>query len=79
MKIVLEGFNEKVGREDIFKPTTGNVSSLKISIDNGTGVVNFATSKNFTVESKRLPYRNFHIFIRTSSDGKTHNQIDIFW
>jgi hypothetical protein len=39
MNILLGDFNAKVGREDIFKPTTGNESLHKISNDNG-----FATS-----------------------------------
>jgi hypothetical protein len=46
MKILLGDFNAKVGREDIFKPTTGNESLHEISNDNGVGVVNFVTSKN---------------------------------
>jgi hypothetical protein len=35
MKILLGDFNDKVGREDIFKPTTGNESSHRINNDNG--------------------------------------------
>jgi hypothetical protein len=41
MKMLLGDFNAKVGREDIFKPTTGNASLH----DNGVRVLNFATSK----------------------------------
>jgi hypothetical protein len=46
MKILLDDFNAKVGRENIFKPTIGNESLHEISNDNGVRVVNFATSKN---------------------------------
>jgi exonuclease III len=46
MKILLGDFNAKVGREDIFKPTTGNESLHEISNDNGVRIVNFPTSKN---------------------------------
>jgi hypothetical protein len=46
MTILLGDFNSKVGREDIFKPTTGNKSLNEISNDNGVRVVNFVTSKN---------------------------------
>jgi uncharacterized membrane protein YagU involved in acid resistance len=46
MKILLGGFSAKVGREDIFRPTTGNESLHEISNDNGVRVVNFARSKN---------------------------------
>jgi hypothetical protein len=35
MKILLGDFNEKVGREDIFKPTIRNESLHEISNDNG--------------------------------------------
>jgi exonuclease III len=45
IKIVLGDFNAKVGREDIFKPTTENASLHEINNDNGVRVVNFATSK----------------------------------
>ncbi|PNF19560.1 hypothetical protein B7P43_G18019, partial [Cryptotermes secundus] len=44
-------FNAKVGREDIFKPAIGNESLHEISNDNGVRVVNFATSKNFSLKS----------------------------
>jgi hypothetical protein len=43
---LLGDFNAKVGREDIFKPTTGNENLHEISNDNEVRVVNFATSKN---------------------------------
>jgi hypothetical protein len=36
-KILLRDFNDKVGREDIFKLTIGNESLHKISNDNGFG------------------------------------------
>jgi exonuclease III len=51
MKILLGDFNAKVGREDIFKPTTGNKSLHEISNDNGVRIVNFATSKYLIVKS----------------------------
>jgi hypothetical protein len=38
MKILLEDFNAKVGKEDIFKPTIGNESLHKISNDNEFGL-----------------------------------------
>jgi hypothetical protein len=34
MKILLGDFNAKIGREDIFKPPTGNESLHKVSNDN---------------------------------------------
>jgi hypothetical protein len=40
MKIMLGDFNDKVGRGDIFKPTTGNESLHDISNDNEVRVEN---------------------------------------
>jgi hypothetical protein len=45
MKILLGDFNAKLGREDIFKPTTRNGNLHEISNDNGVKVVTFATCK----------------------------------
>jgi hypothetical protein len=44
MKILLEEFNAKVGRENIFKSTVGNESLRQDSNGNGVRIVNFATS-----------------------------------
>jgi len=60
MKILLEDFNAKVGREIIFKPTLGNESLHQDSNDNGVRLVNFATSKNLVVKSTIFPHRNIH-------------------
>jgi len=76
MKILLGDFNAKVGRENIFKPTTGIESLHQDSNDNGVRTVNFATSKNLVVKSTMFPHQNIHKYTWTSPDGKTHNQID---
>ena len=75
MKILLGDFNAKVGREGIFKPTTGNDSLHQDSNDNGVRIVNFATSKNLIVKIMMFPHRNIRKHTWTSPDGKTHNQI----
>jgi len=51
MKVLLGDFNAKVGRENVFKPTTGNESLHQHSNDNGVRIVTFATSKNLAVKS----------------------------
>ena len=45
MTILLGDFNAKVGRENVFKLTTGNESLHQDSSDNGVRIVTFATSK----------------------------------
>jgi len=47
MKILLGDFNEKEGRENIFKPTE---SLHWDSNDKGVRIVNFATSKHVIVK-----------------------------
>jgi len=61
-KILLGDFNTKVGRGNIFKPTTGNERLHQGSNNNGVRRVNFATSKNRVVKSKILPHRNIHTY-----------------
>jgi hypothetical protein len=72
MKILLDDFNAKVGRENIFKPTIGNESLHEISNDNGVRVLNFGTSKNLVVKSTMFPHRKIHKHTWTSPEGNTH-------
>jgi hypothetical protein len=58
--ILLGDFNAKVGREDIFKPTTGNESLLDISNDNEITILNLAMPKNLTVESTMFSHCSIH-------------------
>jgi hypothetical protein len=71
MKIILDDFNAKVGRENIFKLTIGNESLLVISNDNGVRVVNFATSENLVVKSTMFSHRKIQKCTSTSPVGKT--------
>jgi hypothetical protein len=48
---MLGDLNAKAGKEDIFKPTSGNKSLHDITNDNGVTIVYFPTSKNMTVKS----------------------------
>jgi hypothetical protein len=76
MKILLGDFNAKVGRENIFKPTTGNESLHHDINDNWVRIVNLATSKKLVVKSTIFQHRNIHKYTWISPDGQTHNQID---
>jgi hypothetical protein len=71
MKILLDDFNAKIGRENIFKPTIGDESVHEISNDNGVRVVNFATSKNLVFKSTMLPHRKIRKYTWTSPEGNT--------
>jgi hypothetical protein len=57
MKILITDINTKVGREDTFKPITGDESLHEIGTDNGVGIINFATSKNLTVKNTTFSHR----------------------
>jgi len=60
-KFCQEIFNAKLGREDIFKPTSGN-EALHQDSDNGVRIEKFSTSKNLAETS--------------SPDRTTQNQMD---
>jgi hypothetical protein len=55
---MLEDFNAKLGREDIFKPTIWKESLHQDSNDNGVRTVNFATSKYLVLKGTMIPHRN---------------------
>jgi hypothetical protein len=65
-----------VGRENIFKLTTGNEILHKIRNDNVVTAVNVATTKNQVVKSTMFPHPKIRKYTGTSPYGKTHNQID---
>jgi hypothetical protein len=73
---LLEDFNAKVGKEDLFKSTIGYERLHAISNDNGVRVVNFATSKNLTIKITMFPHRNIYKVTWTYLYGRTQNQID---
>jgi hypothetical protein len=75
VKSLLRDFIPKVDKEDISIYSVDK-NLLEISNDNGVRVVNFATSKNFTVKSTMFPFRNIHKFTLTSPDVKPHTQIE---
>jgi hypothetical protein len=76
MSILLGDFNAKLGREDIFKPTTGNESLHQNKYDNGVSRVNFVTPRNLVAKSTIFSHRNIHKYTCTYPDGKTHYQIE---
>jgi len=76
MKTLLGDFKAKLGRENIFKPTTGNENLHQGSNNNVVRVLTFATSKNLDVKSTMFLHCNIHKYTWTLPDGKTHNQID---
>ena len=51
MRALLENFNAKLGRENIFKPTIVNASLHQDRNDNGVRIINFTASRNLRVKS----------------------------
>jgi hypothetical protein len=76
IKILLGDFNTKVGRDNIFKLTIGYESLHQDSNDNGFRRVKCAASKKLVVKSTMFPHQNIYKYTWTSSDVKSHNQID---
>jgi len=76
MKILLGHFNAKLGREDIFKVTTGNERLHQYSNVNGVRLVNIATSKNLVL---RAQCSSTETFINTHGSllvGRLNNWVD---
>jgi hypothetical protein len=81
-KILLGDIKAKVGREDIFKQTTGNESSHEISNDNVVKIIIFTRSKNFINKSTMFPHHNIqnlfeHLVERSTT--KLTSLIDRRW
>jgi hypothetical protein len=55
IKIPLRDFKEKLGREDIFKPTIANEHLHQDSNDNGVTVVNFLHHKKSSCLQYNVP------------------------
>jgi len=75
MKILFGDFNAKLGKEDFFQ-MIGDESPHSDSNDNCVRIVNFATSKNLVVKNTKFLLQNILKYKGTSSDGKSHNQIE---
>jgi len=63
--------NERLGREDIFRPTIGNECLQQDSDDNGVRNVNFTTSKNVVVKITTFLLPNIIKYTLTSLEGNT--------
>jgi len=59
MKIMLKDFNEKLGREDNFKPTIGSESLHQDSNENDVRIIRFFfTSKHLVLKSMMFLHCN---------------------
>ena len=75
IKIILGDLNAKVGKGNIYKPTTSN-ESLHNKTNNGIKMIHFEVSKCLNVRSVKFPHKNIHKETWYSAVGRTVNQID---
>jgi hypothetical protein len=64
-KILLDVFNTKVRKEDVFKPTIWNESLHQITNDTEARVVSFATSEHLVDGSSMFLHHEIHKHIWT--------------
>jgi len=74
IKIILGDFNAKVGKEGIYKPTTGN-GNLHNETNNRIKIIQFAIFNGLNVRT-RFPHKDVHKETWYSADSRTTNQID---
>jgi hypothetical protein len=73
--MVIGDFNDKIGKEEIYRDTVGGHSLHENTNDNGQRITDFAVSKDLVVSSTYFPHRDIHKYTWTSPDETTHNQI----
>jgi hypothetical protein len=76
IKIVFGVFNAKVGKENIYKPTTGNKSLRNETNYDKTKMIQFAIFNGFNVRSTTFPHKDIHKETWHSAGGRSVNQID---
>lgn len=76
VRIVLGDFNAQIGRETEYRRVTGGHSLHEVSNDNGSRLINLASSLNLAVKSTWFPRKDIHKQTWISPDGTTRNQID---
>lgn len=74
-------FNEKIGKERIFKPTIGQESLHQVSLiyiyENGIRLITLAMSRNMLISSTFFPQKSIYKKTWMSPNGTTKNQIDL--
>ena len=65
---MLGDFNAKLGKENIFNPTSGNDNLHQDSNDNSVGLKHYVASKNVVDKSMIIPHRNIHMYTWISAD-----------
>jgi hypothetical protein len=73
IKIILQDFSAKVGKEYIYKPTIGNENLHHETNNNRIKMIQFAITKCLNVRSITFPHKDIHKDRQYSADGRTAN------
>lgn len=76
MQLILGCFNAKIEKEEALRPTIGNHRRHVESNNNGTPLIDFATSLNLRIKSTMFEHKSIQQQTRKSNDRKTWKQID---
>jgi len=74
--IVLGDFNDKIGKEALYRAVIGTHSLHEVSNSKGMKLINFAIGKGLCIKSTMFPHKDIHKYTWVLPDGKYNNQID---
>jgi hypothetical protein len=76
VNILVGNMNAKVGKDNIYRPTTGKESIHDVSNNNGMRLIDVTISRDMTISSTYFPHKRIHKATCSSPDGTTTNQTD---
>lgn len=76
MKLIIEDFNGKIGKEIIYQPIIGKHSLRLETSNNETRMIELTAANNLKISSTYFTHKNIHKQTWESPDSQTSNKTD---